>query len=75
MRERILLSTSEQRVLNTFRRFLMNPGQMLCFSGPNLKQNKATLELLTDKELLIREDFQGGYSLTQVGFAIMNECD
>ena len=70
-----MLSTSEQRVLNTFRRFLMNPGQMLCFSGPNLKQNKATLELLTDKELLIREDFQGGYSLTQVGFAIMNECD
>ena len=53
----------------------MNPSQMLCFSGPNLKQNKATLELLTDKELLVREDFNGGYSLTQTGFAAMNDCE
>ena len=75
MRERILLSTSEQRVLHTFRRFLMNPGQMLCFSGPNLEQNKATLALLTDKELLVKEKFKGGYSLTRTGFAAMNDCE
>ena len=70
-----MLSTSEQRVLRTFRRFLMNPGQMLCFSGPNLKQNKTTLTLLTDKELLVEEDFNGGYSLTRNGFAAMNNCE
>ena len=70
-----MLSTSEQRVLRTFRRFLMKPGQMLCFSGPNLKQNKATLALLTDKELLVKEKFKGGYSLTQTGFTAMQHCE
>jgi len=52
----------------------MIPGQMLCFSGPNLKQDKAVLTRLTDKDLLVKEKFQGGYSLTQTGFAAMNEC-
>ena len=53
----------------------MNPGQMLCFSGPNLKQHKATLELLTNKDMLVREKFKGGYSLTRTGFAAMNSCE
>lgn len=75
MWERILLSTSEQRVLRTFRRFLMTPGQMLCFYGPNLQQNKSTLELLTEKDLLVKERFKGGYSLTRAGFAAMNDCE
>ena len=38
-------------------------------------QDKATLELLTDKELLVKEKFKGGYSLTQAGFAAMNDCE
>ena len=75
MREKTLLSTSEQRVLRTFRRFLVTPGQMLCFSGPNLEQDKATLELMTGKELLVKEKFKGGYSLTRAGFAAMNDCE
>ena len=75
MGERILLSTSEQRVLRTFRQFLMTPGQMLCFNGPNLKQDKATLENLIHKELLVKEKFKGGYSLTPAGFAAMNDCE
>ena len=70
-----MLTTSEQRVLRTFRRFLMIPGQMLCFSGPNLKQDKATLTRMTDKELLVEEKFKGGYSLTPTGFAAMNDCE
>ena len=53
----------------------MNPGQMLCFTGPSLKQNQATLSLLTNKELLIKEKFAGGYSLTRTGFAAMNDCE
>lgn len=68
-----MLSSREQRVLNTFRRFLMTPGQMLCFSGPDLKQDKATLDLLTEKELLVKESFEGGYSLTHAGFKAMND--
>ena len=71
--EKILLSTSEMRVLNTFRQFLMTPGQMLCFSGPRLKQDKAILDRLTAKELLVKEKFKGGYSLTEAGFAATNE--
>ena len=70
-----MLSSSEERVLCTFRRFLMAPGQMLCFSGPNLNQNTAALERLTDKELLVKERFKDGYSLTQIGFLAMNDCE
>jgi hypothetical protein len=70
-----MLSSSEQRVLRTFRRFLMTPGKMLCFYGPSLKEDKAALDHLADKDLLVREAFRGGYSLTRAGFAAMNECE
>ncbi len=70
-----MLTTAEQRVLQTFRRFLVAPGQMLCFNGPNLSQHQAALQRLTDKELLIKEQFKGAYSLTQAGFVAMNDCD
>ena len=75
MWEKFMLSKPEQRVLGTFRRFLITPGQMLCFFGPTLKQNEATFELLIDKELLVKERSNGGYSLTQAGFAAMSKCD
>jgi len=48
---------------------------MLCFSGPSLEQDKIALELLSDKDLLDRENFRGGYSLTQAGFTIMCDCE
>ena len=69
-----MLTSSEQRVLGTFRRFQMIPGKMLCFSGPGLKQDKATLARMTEKELLVKEKFKGGYSLTQSGFSAMKNC-
>ena len=75
MEEEIVLTTAEQRVMRTFRRFLMTPGQMHCFYGPNLKQNLTTLERLTDREFLVKEKFQGGYSLTLEGYAAMNSCE
>ena len=68
-----MLSTSEQRVLRTFKQFLITPGQMLCFYGPNLELSNAALELLIDKDLLVKEKFKDGYSLTRAGFAAMNE--
>lgn len=71
-----MLSPPEQRVLATFREFLMTPGRMLCFSGPNLASKKAALKMLTDKGLLVKEEFAGGYSLTRSGFSAMkNECE
>ncbi len=69
-----MFSASEQRVLRTFRQFLMTPGQMLCFSGPDLKQYEPTLDGLIDKEVLVKEKTKGGYSLTRAGFAAMNNC-
>jgi hypothetical protein len=53
----------------------MIPGRMLCFSGPNFEQDKATLTDMTDRELLVKEGFKGGYSLTRTGFAAMNDCE
>lgn len=69
-----MLSTSERRVLGTYREYLITPGQMLCFSGPDLERHRATLEQMSDKKLLVKEAFKGGYSLTQAGFSAMKDC-
>ena len=69
----ILLSQSEQAVLSVFRRYLMSPGKMLCFSNPQLASFTESLTQLTDKGLLIQESFPGAYSLTESGFAAMND--
>ena len=73
--EKTLLSASEQRVFRTFRQYLMRPGKMLCFSGPNLERDTATLKLLTEKKLLVKEKFKGAYSLTPAGFEAMKHCE
>ena len=52
----------------------MTPGKMLCFSGPNLERYSADLNRMTDKKLLVKEKFVGGYSLTITGFAAMKDC-
>jgi hypothetical protein len=74
VRERALLTKLEQRVMRTFQQFQVNPGQMLCFYGPNLQQFKPALQELTERELLVEEQFNGGYSLTQAGFVAMKGC-
>jgi len=61
--------------MRTFRKFLIAPGEMLCFSGPNLEQDTVTLEQLSDKNFLNKEKFKGGYSLTEAGFAAMKDCE
>jgi predicted transcriptional regulator len=71
----IVLSKPELRVLSTFREYLMGPGRMLCFSGPNLERDRKALELLSDKKLLEKERFKGAYSLTQAGFAAMKDYE
>jgi hypothetical protein len=69
------LSKSEQRVLRAFRQFLITPGQMLCFYGPNLKKYQPALNQLTEKDMLVKERFSGGYSLTKSGYAAMKACE
>jgi hypothetical protein len=70
-----VLSASERTVLASFRQFLVTPGKMLCFYGPNLKKYEVALQVLTEKELLVEEKFRGGYSLTRAGFQAMNDCE
>ena len=70
-----MLTASEQRVLQTFRKFRVPPGKMLCFYGTTLKRHKVALRQLTQKELLVKEQFEGGYSLTSSGFAAMKDCE
>ncbi len=69
------LSTREQNVLLTFRQYLMTPNKMLCFYGQDLEKNATALESLIEKDLLVRETFNGAYSLTHEGYAEMNRCD
>ena len=73
MPETSLLSMGERRVLRTFRQFLINPGQMLCFYGGDLEKHRNALRQLTEKQFLVKEQFKGGYSLTSAGYAAMKE--
>ena len=69
-----MLSPSERKVLNAFRDFRMRPDQMLCFSGIDLEQKSAAIDELVHKQLLTRERFRGGFSLTVAGFRAMKAC-
>jgi len=66
-----MLSSAEKRVMKTFRTFYMEPGEMLCFNGPDLTNKTPALDSLVAKRYLIREKFVGGFSLTRSGYAEM----
>ena len=55
-------------MLKKFREFLMTPGRMLCFFGPDLEKHKAALGSMAEKGLIVEEEFKGAYSLTRSGF-------
>ena len=69
-----MLTSSERSVLVVFRQYLITPGQMLCFDGPAFRKYKAALRVLTEKGFVVKEKFDGGYSLTSTGFAAMKAC-
>ena len=66
-----MFSKSEKSVLRRFRQFLMTPGKMLCFFGPDLERHRPALQAMTDRKLLVKEQFKGAYSLTPAGFEAM----
>ena len=70
-----MLSKKEISVLRTFRTYLISPGKMLCFFGPNLEKHRNALNSLTERQFLIKERFTGAYSLTQEGFDAMKACE
>ena len=66
-----LLSKAENSVLRIFRKYLMTPGNMLCLGRSDLEALRLPLSQLTNEGLLVAERYEGGYSLTEVGFAAM----
>lgn len=67
------LSSAEHSVLSVFRKYLMTPGKMLCIGKPDLETFSLPLAQLTSKGMLVADRFQGGYSLTESGFAAMKD--
>lgn len=66
-----MLSTAERSALQVFRQFLVDQGEMLCFTGNLWEKHKNSLRQLAEKELVFQETFKGGYSLTEAGCAAM----
>jgi hypothetical protein len=69
----LVLTPEQQSALGIFRKFQMTTGKMLCFSGPDLATFHDALDQLTVKGLLEGEMPRGSYSLTETGFAAMND--
>jgi hypothetical protein len=67
------LSVAEQSVLGVFRKYLMLPGKMLCLTSVDVETFKLPLAQLIKDGLLVSEKYQGGYSLTEVGFVAMRD--
>ena len=70
-----MLSPAEQAALRTFKMYLVTPGKMLCFFGPNLEKHEAALDKLTRKDFLRKDNFKGAWSLTDAGYQAMKTCD
>ena len=70
-----VLSTAERALLSIFRKYLMTPGEMLCLGSSDLEAFKMPLVQWTNGGMLVADRYQGGYSLTEVGFAAMNRGD
>jgi len=66
-----MLTIPEKTVMRRFREFQMQPGEMLCFNGLDLVAKTTALDSLVVKQLLVREKFVGGFSLTQAGYTKM----
>jgi hypothetical protein len=69
---RALNLSPQQSALLVFRDYLIEPGEMLCFHGPLLDENRDSLRCLTEQGLLNKDKFRGGYTLTKAGFAAMH---
>ena len=70
-----MLSLNDQLVLDVFRRYLVTPGEMLCFHGKWLEEHGESLRHLTAIKLITKEHFKGGYSLTDAGYTAIHNTD
>jgi hypothetical protein len=65
------LSAREFAALKVFSDFRVSLGKMFCFTGPLLEKHKTSLALLAERNLVVKEQFAGGYSLTPAGYRAM----
>jgi hypothetical protein len=65
------LSVPELAALQVFRDFHVAPGEMFCFTGPMLEKHQKSLIQLVGRNLLVKEQFTSGYSMTAVGYRAM----
>ncbi len=64
-------STTELKVFDHFRRYLMTPGAMLCLSAQEIESMSSGLNALVDRKMLELEGTRGAYCLTRSGFLAM----
>ena len=70
-----MLSPKERNVFAIFRQYLATPGHMVCLDVAMVQKHKVALRGLIERRFILKERFEGGYSLTKAGFAAMNACD
>ena len=70
-----MLSAKEQALMAVFRQYLATPRNMICLDDTMVQKHKVALRGLVEQRFLLKERFEGGYSLTQAGFAAMTACD
>ena len=70
-----MLSPKERNVFAIFRQYLATPGHMICLDAAMVQKYKVALRDLVERGFILKERFEGGYSLTKVGFTAMNACD
>ena len=70
-----MLSLKERKLLAIFRQYLATPGHMICLDSALVQKHKVALQDLVEQRFILKERFEGGYSLTKAGFAAMNTCD
>ena len=75
MPEQLVLTQAERAALQAFEQYLATPDQMICFFGPALEKHGAALEKMTRKDLLVKENFTGAWSLTVAGYQAMKTCN
>lgn len=74
MADELVLTAAERAALRTFKQYLATPEQMICFFGPTLQKHGTALDKLTKKDLLVKENFKGAWSLTVAGYEAMKTC-
>ena len=68
-------SQSALRVLDHFRKYLMTPGHMLCFSSQDVAGLQEGLDELLRRQMVVAESRRSAYCLTRAGYAAMKHRD